>query len=191
MSGKSQDRFADRGLDGNYTVEPELDLATMYATYSDFVHRTCRQLGVPASSAEDMVHDVFIVAHRRLPSVRQRGSIRSWLYGITRRLVMHYHRGELRTEQRMRLVAEPPPTPDPQQSLERQELGEEVAALLDRLEPRKREVLYLADAEGFAVREIADALGVNINTIYARLRAGRKAFATLLERHRRRNGRRA
>jgi RNA polymerase sigma-70 factor (ECF subfamily) len=55
------------------------------------------------------------------------------------------------------------------------------------LDDDKRTVLVLADLEELAVPEIAEALGENLNTVYARLRGARKDFEQLAARARARD----
>jgi len=57
-------------------------------------------------------------------------------------------------------------------------------ALLEELDESKREVLVLAQLEEMTVPEIAEVLGANVNTIYARLRAARAEFEAAHARHR-------
>jgi RNA polymerase sigma-70 factor (ECF subfamily) len=56
--------------------------------------------------------------------------------------------------------------------------------LLARVPPSKRELLILVDVEQLSVVEAADALEINLNTAYSRLRAGRAEFSESLERYR-------
>ena len=48
--------------------------------------------------------------------------------------------------------------------------------LLDELDDDRRAVFVLAELEQMSAPDIADALGVNVNTVYARLRAARRDF---------------
>jgi RNA polymerase sigma-70 factor (ECF subfamily) len=48
--------------------------------------------------------------------------------------------------------------------------------LLDALADDKRVVFVLAELEQMSAPEIAAAIGVNVNTVYARLRAARRDF---------------
>ena len=54
--------------------------------------------------------------------------------------------------------------------------------LLDELDDDKRAVFVLAELEQMSVPEIAEALGENVNTVYARLRAARREFEQLVSR---------
>jgi RNA polymerase sigma-70 factor (ECF subfamily) len=81
-------------------------------------------------------------------------------------------------------VAVPPPVsalPDPELDAERREAASFVRAFLDRLDAEKRDVFELVEIEGMAVPEVAQILGINLNTAYSRLRLARQAFARAVE----------
>ena len=59
---------------------------------------------------------------------------------------------------------------------------------LDSLDEDRREVFVLSELEGFSGTEISEALGVNRNTVYTRLRAGRRLFNEMLARRTPRKG---
>ena len=50
-------------------------LAEVYRAHADFVIRSTRHLGVPDPHVEDIVHDVFLVVHRRLAEFDGRGTM--------------------------------------------------------------------------------------------------------------------
>jgi len=58
-----------------------------------------------------------------------------------------------------------------------------VTAFLDELDEDKRIVFVLADVEGMPVPEIAELVGIKLNTAYSRLRAARQQFRTAISRH--------
>ena len=64
--------------------------------------------------------------------------------------------------------------PAPSADLEQAEAVRLLDALLTELDEDKREVLVLAHLEELTVPEIAELLGANVNTVYARLRAARR-----------------
>ena len=51
-----------------------------------------RYLGVEAAALDDVVQDIFVVIHGRLCTLQRPESLRSWIYGITRRVVSTHHR---------------------------------------------------------------------------------------------------
>jgi RNA polymerase sigma-70 factor, ECF subfamily len=73
------------------------------------------------------------------------------------------------------------------ENLQRVHILEEI---LDTLEPDRRAVLVLADLEEKPIGEIAEILGINVNTSASRLRAARERVEGSIARRRARDGRR-
>lgn len=157
------------------------ELAEIYRTHADFVQRSAGHLGVPDHHLDDVVHDVFIIAHRKLPQFDQaRGSLRSWLFGITKRVVLHHRRSAARHRRRLTVVPSPPRAPRPDEQLARRRVVDHIEVFLDRLPPPKRLVFILADIEGMPAVDVARSLEINVNTVYARLRSARREFSGYL-----------
>jgi RNA polymerase sigma-70 factor (ECF subfamily) len=160
---------------------------SVYDAYFEFVWSWARRLGVRSDALDDVVQDVFVVVHTRLRALKQPESLRSWLYGVVRRRVSDYHRA------RHILTAwwEPEVMPDDTRSLlpsplEAAVLSDKlrlVGHLLGHLDPVKREVLELVELDEMTVPEIAQALGVPLNTAYSRLRAARQEFNLAVARY--------
>jgi DNA-directed RNA polymerase specialized sigma24 family protein len=55
--------------------------------------------------------------------------------------------------------------------------------LLGEVGPLKREVFVLAELEEMTTPEIAEAVGIPLNTAYSRLRVARQEFSEALARH--------
>ncbi len=163
----------------------------IYDTHFDFVWRSARRLGVAESSLEDVVQDSFLTAYRRLDSFEGRSSLRTWLFGILLRTVRD-HRRRLRRKPSEPLQREPVADVDsnPLEHAARAQAARVVQAVLDGLDEARREVFVMAELEQLSAPEIADALGINVNTVYSRLRAARKAFDSGVQRHQERDQRR-
>lgn len=157
----------------------------VYDEHFSFVWRTVRRLGVPERSVDDAAQDVFIVVHRRLGEFEGRSSIKSWLFGIARRVAKDHRR---RSQRKDRGEALPDTLADaaslsPREAASRAEALRVLYDILDKLDDDKREVFVLAELEQLTVPEIADAIAVNLNTVYSRLRAARRAFEEATARH--------
>ncbi|PCC72535.1 RNA polymerase sigma-70 factor, ECF subfamily [Nannocystis exedens] len=155
-------------------VAPEF--AVVFREHHDFVWRILRYFGVPAEAVDDKVQDVFLVVYRRWDDFDRRSSMRSWLYGIARRVAADLRRGTMRAERRLRAVPDPSPAVEPDQALAQIEAAEFVERFLATLDDDKREVFVLAELEFLTAPEIAAATGANTNTVYSRLRAARALF---------------
>jgi RNA polymerase sigma-70 factor (ECF subfamily) len=150
----------------------------VYAQHLDLVWRTLRGLGVGDACVEDAVQDVFLVVHRRLDSFEARSSLRTWLYGIVLHVARNHRRRAQRKGRGEPLDAAPEiadSAPGPHEEAAAAEALRRLATLLDGLEEGKREVFVLAELEELSAPEIAETLGINVNTVYSRLRAARKA----------------
>lgn len=167
----------------------------VYDEHFDFVWRMARRLGVPESAADDVVQDTFVVLHRRLPEYDGETPIRRWLAGMLTRVVAdhrrHYRRKDAacvpHPEESDRALpsSAPPPSADAEQS----EAVRLLDTLLAEIDEDKREVLVLAQLEEMTVPEIAELLGANVNTVYARLRSARRDFDAAYARYRARHER--
>lgn len=167
-------------------ADAALSFREMYDKYFDFVYRCARRLGVNERALDDAVQDVFIVAYRRRDSFEGRSTMKTWLYGITRRVAKDHRRRVARKEQGM------VPTdglasiePSPQESSARNEALAMVQEILATFDESKREVFVLAEMEQMTVPEIAETLSVNLNTVYSRLRKARQEFERAVQSHHR------
>lgn len=169
--------------------EPLADLAVVYREHHGFVWRSLLHLGLPQASVDDALQDVFLVVHRRIGHFDGRTSVRNWLYGITRRVASEYRRGTRRAVRTLEVVRDPDAHPAPGTLAGRISAADTVHKFLDTLDDDKREVFVLAEVEGMTAVEIAEALQINVNTIYGRLRAARQRFARAMQRERARDAR--
>lgn len=163
---------------------PPRNLAEVYARHSGFVWRSVRRMGIPDAAVEDVMHEVFLVVHRRLTEYDGRASMTTWLYHLTRGVVSNWRRGRRREHTRLTLV-EPPSAPngsDPEEAAGRDEAYAIVRGAIAALADDKRLVFELAEIEGLTMPEIAEIAGINLNTAYSRLRLARREFAGELQR---------
>ena len=161
----------------------------VYEMHFAFVWRTARRLGVAESDVSDIVQEVFLVVHRRLEEFEQRGSVKTWLFGILRRVVSDYRRTLRRKPSLVGKVEAIEPDAwkssgnTPAENAEQREAMRLVTRLLEELDADKREAFVLAELEEMTTAEVADALDLNPNTAASRIRAGRAAFEAALSRH--------
>jgi RNA polymerase sigma-70 factor (ECF subfamily) len=159
----------------------------IHASYFDFVWASLRGLGVALSGLDDAVQDVFIVLHRRLPDFEGRSSLKTFLFGIVVGVARNHRRSARRADRLDPLDAAPEVPDEAASPLDRAvatQALETLGRILDQMDDAKREVLVLAEWEQMSAPEIAEALGVGVNTVYSRLRLARAEFDRLLSRDR-------
>lgn len=169
-----------RALHAVPSADAPLSLATIYRAHVDFVVKVTRQLGIPEAQAEDVVHDVFLVVHRRLADYETRTPMRSWLYGITRRVAMHHQRRHTRSRAREAHAPTPVASASPEESVQTRETRLAVEHSLATLDDEQRLVFVLMEIEGVSAPQVAADHGLKLNTVYSRLRLARKKFEPAL-----------
>ncbi len=169
------------------------DFGEIYDANVDLVWRALRRLGVAESAIEDCAQEVFVVVHRRLSEFEGRSSMSTWLYGIAAGIARN-HRRTLRRrpetsigDDEDRLEGAPS---SPERRAEDAEALRTLERILESLDVDKREVFVLAELEELSAPEISAALGLNVNTVYTRIRAARAAFEQAVTRFRARDERR-
>lgn len=153
------------------------DFALVYDEYFGFVWRNILNRGIPHASVDDVVQEVFIVVHRKLPEFEGRSSLRTWLAGIARRVVSDHvrKRGNAPAGDPLEVdVASA--LADPAEALDNKVAARLVDGLLALMTEDQREVFMLHELEEMTGREIAETTGTNENTVHTRLRAARKIF---------------
>ncbi len=156
----------------------------VYRRHYPFVWRSARRLGVPEAELDDIVQEVFVVAHRRLPEFEGRSAITTWLFGIAYRTVRDHRRSAAaRARREAEATGGRPPT-EPDRKLSRTETAELLDRLLDALDEEQRSVLVMADIVQMTAPEIAELTDTKLNTVYSRLRLARQAFENALESYR-------
>lgn len=160
---------------------------SIYAQYFAFVWSSARCFGVKVSAMDDVVQEIFMVIHRKLGTLRQPESLRSWIYSIVRRTATDYHRTE-RSQNAADVVlalhaeTQKETQPTPQELTEQSEATALLLGLLSELDAPKREVFILVEVHGMTAPEISEGWGIPLNTVYTRLRAARVAFDAALHR---------
>jgi len=168
--------------------------AEIYEASFAFAWRTARRLGTPEANLDDVVQEIFMVAHRRRDDFEGRSSLKTWLYGIVFNVV-RAHRRELGAKHPHALHAERRADPDivvdaadgPHERAAKSEAARFIEWFLEGLDDDRREVFVLVELEQLSAPEIAALLGVPLNTVYSRLRLARLEFSKAVARHRARD----
>jgi len=137
-------------------------------------------LGTPEADRDDVLQEVFLVVKRRLPDFDGRNPA-GWLYRISRRQVRDFrNRGWVkyifnrgRSEQPDDLVSS---EGHPEVCLERKQDRRLLSAILAKMQSDRRTAFVLFEIDGLSGEEIARIQDVSLNTVWSRLRKGRKEF---------------
>lgn len=143
-----------------------------------------RMLGNRAE-AEDIAQETFLRAHRALAGFRGEARLGTWLYAIASRLCLTRLAAGPRRHERSDEAALAQAAADGASAAEAVERHELTAALHEAvaaLPEERRIVVVLRDLEGLAYEEIAEVLGLPLNTVRSRLHRARLDLRAKLER---------
>jgi RNA polymerase sigma-70 factor (ECF subfamily) len=158
----------------------------VYRDYFPFVWRSAKRLGAHEAALDDLVQEVFVIVHRRLADFAGRSALRTWLFGITLRVVRDHRRSLARKSHPGSVEPDSLESgaSDPGEALEKAEAMRLLHSVLNELEDRRREVFVMSELEQLPIGDIAGLLGINVNAAYARVRVARQAFERALARRR-------
>jgi RNA polymerase sigma-70 factor (ECF subfamily) len=157
-----------------------LDAATLFRRYGPVVARFLRALGVSKQDREDLLQEVFLVAHRRGGFDPQEAQPSTWLLRIASLVVSVDRRAKRRRREVLSLdLAEttPEPAAGAVEVLEEAEARGRLLAAIAAMKDDSRKLLTAFLVEEQACQDIAHDLGIPVGTVYSRLHRTKKALA--------------
>ena len=133
-------------------------------------------------AAEDIVQECFVQLMRRPAFDPERGSLRQYLYGITRNLIRQRQRlnhREVQWDDEMDDAPMAAAATDADRTTSR-ELAAVVQAALSSLPPGQREAIVLAEFEELPLDEAAAVVGVDLGAFKSRLHRPRESLRSRL-----------
>lgn len=138
--------------------------------------------------ALDALQETLIRVHRGLADLRERGSLRRWVYRIATNVAHDTRARRKRAPATFGLAADDGATvllagraeAAPAQQLDAKETDARLALALAELPPELREPLLLHVVSGLKYREVAETLGWPIGTVTTRIHAARERLAERL-----------
>ena len=151
------------------------ELTPLFERHSRRLFGFLRGLVGNASTAEDLVQESFLRVLRHRKSFKSGKVFLPWLLQIARNAAWTH----LQKQSRVRLSNEVPQLVDPRSpeadQLEKQR-AQQLAAALQRLPTRDREVLLLSYFEGLRHREIAALVGSTTGAVKVQVHRARRAL---------------
>ncbi|MCF1765675.1 sigma-70 family RNA polymerase sigma factor [Corynebacterium argentoratense] len=145
------------------------------------------------ADAEDLVQETYIKAFQAFDSFIQGTNLKAWMYRIMTNLyITNYRKAQRRPTQTSaeeitdyQLLSSASHESQGLESAEVEALKKlptsEISEALNALSEDYRMVVYYADVEGLAYKEIAEILGVPLGTVMSRLHRGRKKLRDALK----------
>lgn len=136
----------------------------LYDLYGAMVHGILLAR-VPWNEVDDLVQDVFLVAFKRINTLREAGAFGGWLAMIARNRAVDFHRRKRETEELPENLAQKNSV-DPEAA--------EALSLIRTLPEAYRETLVLRLVEGMTGPEIAERTGLTPASVRVNLHRGMK-----------------
>ena len=153
----------------------------LYREHAGRLFNLAVRMAGSTDAAEDLLQEIFLLAHRKLAGFRGESSLGTWLYRLAMNQCLDFLRGR---QSKMGRVtdsfdddeAEEPVTPMTMSAVARIDLERAI----DQLPPGCRAAFLLHDVEGFEHREVADILGVSEGTSKSQVHKARMKLRVTL-----------
>lgn len=168
-------------------------MAELFEEYFPAIRAYFRRQGFDVDQATDLAQDTFFRAWRGIGEFRSDASHATWLFKIARHVLLNAWRDRKAGKRQGRTVplseqddvhppsSTPPPT-GAEEGMMAQEQLDMLRKSMDALPPQMRQCLRLR-LRDLKYREIAEILGVSIETVKSHLHQARQRLRTELEDH--------
>lgn len=184
------------GLSPDVAPEVRAELEAEALGYIDSLYRTALRMTRNPADAEDLVQEAYLRAFRSLHQFKPGTNLRAWIFRIMTNAYINEYRKRSRrpTSSSLDDLEEfylydhlidsgvQPTSERPEDVVLDRLTAQDVIDALDSLSDDFREVVLLADVEGFSYREIAEIMDIPVGTVMSRLyRARRRLQSTLFD----------
>lgn len=171
--------MGDKANEGRERADSVIGAEALFRAHATFVAAFVSRLGAAKAEVDDLVQEVFLVAHNKGGYHPGPAHPRTWLAAIALRVTQAKRRSLARRREDIGEGAFEAMTAagkDPGEALEVAESLGRVQRALDTLDLEHRAAFVLYEIEGESCADIAVALGIPVGTVYSRLHSARKRF---------------
>ena len=155
----------------------------LFSAELSWMWTTLRRLGVRPSDVEDVTHDVFLSVYKKVGVYDPSRPARPWLFAFAYRAASDYRRLARHREEPTGEVPEREASSAAvDEVMEQLEESALVHAALSRIDLDRRAVLVAHEIDGTPMKDVAESLGIPLNTAYSRLRIGREELTSAVKR---------
>lgn len=166
--------------------QPTPAFRTIFESEYGYVRGSVARMGIRPADVPDVVHDVFVIVHKKLGELDTARPVRPWLFGIAFRVAVGVKRKMGYRSEQMdgddSANAAPSRAPSPEEAMSDKQRREMLAEAMDLLDDEKRAVFVLHDLDGNSMPIVAESLDIPLNTAYSRLRLAREILRARLTR---------
>lgn len=176
------------GLTPDVAPEVREELEAEALGFIDSLYRTALRMTRNPADAEDLVQEAYLRAFRSLHQFKPGTNLRAWIFRIMTNAYINEYRKRSRRPTNSSLddleefylydhlidSGVQPTSERPEDVVLDRLTAQDVIDALDNLSDDFREVVLLADVEGFSYREIAEIMDIPVGTVMSRLYRARR-----------------
>jgi RNA polymerase sigma-70 factor (ECF subfamily) len=177
VQATSDEMLLESISDGNRTA-----MHILYCRHNVRVYRFILRIVRDATTAEDLVSQVFLDVWRTAKQFQGRSQVSTWLLSIARfkaLTAMRQRRFEDIDQEDVRQIPDDAATPEA--SLDRSDTSAILRACVAKLSPAHREIINLVYYHEKSVEEVGAIIGIPQSTVKTRMFYARKQLADLLK----------
>lgn len=201
-SPKQNDSAAEAAIDAvlvqRFNAGDESAFNAIMERYQGKIFATVHNLLHNRTDAEEIVQDTFVRAYRGLAKFRGDSSLATWLYRIAVNLARNRYWYFFRRRRQDSLSLDhaigdtgdatfadlvAAPSHDPAQETATGEFTTLIAACMEQLDRRHREILTMRNILNLPYEEIAQTLRINVGTVKSRIARAREQLRELIAEH--------
>lgn len=163
-------------------LAPDARFEAIFDAELPYVWTSLRRLGVASRDLEDVAHELFLLVLSKLPSADTSKPVRPWLFAFAVRMASDYRR---LSRHKSDFLGDDEPAaaiPGADRLLSQMERERLVLRALEAIDMDRRAVFVLHELDEVPMREIAESLGIPLDTGYSRLRVAREEFVAAVRR---------
>ena len=153
-------------------------LGNLYKAYSDRLKRICLHYVEDESTAEDILHDAFLIIFTSINSLKDNSKLEGWMITIVRNLSLRFLQSTKKSNILLSSLGK-----DVLSEEDDKEKNIELELLLSAIEllpEGNREIFKLSVLDGLSHKEIGDLLGINPHSSSSQLARAKKMLRVIL-----------
>lgn len=151
-------------------IANNMTITEVWKNYHNDVHKFIISKVKDLSLADDLLQESFIKIHTKLYTLKDESKMKSWVFSIARNTIMDYFKTSkphLETDEEL--------AADEVDGLPLDHTVEDcLKQILQNMEKKYREPIYLHDIKGLKQNEVAEQLGLPLPTVKSQIQRGRK-----------------
>jgi RNA polymerase sigma-70 factor (sigma-E family) len=162
-------------------VDAEALLVALYEREAANLVRLARLFTDDRNAAEDLVQEAFVRLHRAVHRIEQPERAAAYLRSIVLNLARDHNRRGLMSLRHFEALTPESSAEAPEDRIELDEQKARVLQALRALSPQQRSCLVLRFYLELSEREVADTLGISVNSVKTHTRRGMERLRLLLQ----------